>query len=91
MLLSDADTLSTMLITHYHPAQHISVHRVDLQMQLHAVKANATMLLLTSGRTASTGNAHAWQKLPRIGGGSSRVVPHQARRLSAYGEPLWRN
>lgn len=31
MLLSDADTLYTILTTHYHPVEHLSVHRVDLQ------------------------------------------------------------
>ena len=56
MLPSDADTLYTVLSTPHHPVQHLSVHRVDLHRQLHAVKANATMLLFTHGRIAGTGS-----------------------------------
>lgn len=80
-----------MLSTHYHPVKNLSIHRVDLHMQLYAVKVNATMPLFTDGRVAATRNPSSLQDLARVGCGSSRVVPHQARRLSAYGELLWRN
>lgn len=87
----DADTLCIMLITYYHPVKHLSIHRVDLHMQLYAVKVNATMPLLTDGRVAGIRNPPSLQDLARIGCGSSRVVPYQAWRLSAYGGLLWRN
>lgn len=88
MLPSDTDTLYSILSTCYHPVQCVSAHRVDLHMQLYAVKANATILLFADVRIAVACITRAWRNLPRIRCGSTRVVPQQARCLSAYGGTL---
>lgn len=59
-----------------------------MHMQLYAVEANATILLFADVRIAVTRTTRAWRNLPRIRCGSSRVVPQQARCLSAYGGTL---